>query len=77
MELVDAVGAGDTFCAALLAGLVQRRVITCAALQDVSNEDLQEILRFAAAAAALNCTRAGANPPRYVEVERFLVSHAS
>jgi fructokinase len=72
VEVVDTVGAGDTFCAALLAGLVQRRVVTRAALQDVSGEDLEEMLRFAAAAAALNCTRAGANPPCSIEVERFL-----
>ena len=77
VEVVDTVGAGDTFCAALLARLAQRRMVTRAALQDVSDEDLEEMLRFAAAAAALNCTRAGANPSRYVEVERFLLLHAS
>jgi fructokinase len=77
VEIVDTVGAGDTFCGALLALLAQRRVVTRASLQDISGEDLEEMLRFAAAAAALNCTRAGANPPRYIEVEQFLASHAS
>lgn len=75
VEVVDTVGAGDTFCAALLACLSQRRVVTRAALQDVSSEDLEEMLRFATASAALNCTRAGANPPHVVEVEQFLALH--
>src|SRR5262249_23652265 len=72
VEVVDTVGAGDTFCGALLARLAQRRMVTRATLQNVSSEDLEEVLRFATAAAALNCTRAGANPPYYVEVEQFL-----
>ena len=72
VEVVDTVGAGDTFCGALLTGLAQRQVLTRAALQDISGEDLQEMLRFAAATAALNCMRAGANPPHYAEVEQFL-----
>ncbi len=75
VEVVDTVGAGDTFSAALLVRLAQRQVVTRAALQNVLGEDLQEMLRFAAAAAALNCTRAGADPPHAVEVEQFLASH--
>jgi fructokinase len=71
VEVVDTVGAGDTFCAALLVGVARRQLVTRAELQNVSSEDM---LRFAAAAAALNCMRAGADPPRFVEVERFLVS---
>jgi fructokinase len=72
VEVVDTVGAGDTFCAALLVRLAQSQVTTRSALQNLASEDLQELLRFATAAAALNCMRAGANPPRYVEVEQFL-----
>jgi len=76
VEVVDTVGAGDTFCGALLARLALHGVVTRAALQDVSGEGLEEMLRFATAAAALNCMRAGANPPRYVEVEQFLALHS-
>lgn len=72
VEVIDTVGAGDTFCAALLTHLARRQVVTRTALQNVSGEELLEMLRFAAAAAALNCTRAGANPPHYAEVEQFL-----
>jgi fructokinase len=75
VEVVDTVGAGDTFCGAMLACLAQRHVVTRAALQNIPDDDLQEILRFAAAAAALNCTRAGASPPHAVEVEQFLALH--
>jgi fructokinase len=76
VEVVDTVGAGDTFCAALLVRLARSQVAARSALQNVASEDMQEILRFAAAAAALNCTRAGANPPHYVEVEQFLASRS-
>jgi fructokinase len=76
VEVVDAVGAGDTFCAALLVRLAQSLVATRFALQNLPDKEIQEILRFAAAAAALNCTRAGANPPHYVEVEQFLASRS-
>ena len=72
VEVVDTVGAGDTFCAVLLVHLAQRQAVTRIALERVSGDDLQEMLRFATAAAALNCTRAGANPPHFVEVEQFL-----
>jgi fructokinase len=77
VEIIDTVGAGDTFCGALLVRLAQRRVMNRPTLQGISGEDLEEILRFAAAAAALNCMRTGANPPHYIEVEQFLASHAS
>lgn len=76
VEVVDTVGAGDAFCGALLARLAQSQVVARAALQNVSSKDLEEILRFATATAALNCTRAGANPPGHVEVEQFLALHA-
>lgn len=72
VEVVDTVGAGDSFCAGLLAQLAERGVMTRAALQEITDVELSEMLRFAAAAAALNCTRAGANPPQRAELERFL-----
>ena len=74
VEVVDTVGAGDTFCGALLACLAQCGVMTRGALQGVSSEDLEGMLRFAAGAATINCTRAGANPPSSAEVEQFLES---
>jgi fructokinase len=75
IQVVDTVGAGDTFDAGLLAGLAERDVTSRAALRGLSDEDMLAVMRFAAAAAAVNCMRAGANPPRHVEVEQFLAQH--
>jgi fructokinase len=72
VQVVDTVGAGDSFCAGLLAQLAERGMITKEAVLEISEATLSEILRFAAAVAALNCMQAGANPPSRAEVERFL-----
>jgi fructokinase len=53
VSAVDTIGAGDTATGALLAGLDARR------------DDLYE---FACTAAALTCTRVGADPPTLEEV---------
>ncbi|MEU5429450.1 carbohydrate kinase [Streptomyces olivoreticuli] len=60
VEVVDTIGAGDTVNAALLHGLAARGALTRGALDTV---DWPDVLRFAARAAALTCTRAGAEPP--------------
>ena len=72
VAVVDTVGAGDTFTGGLSVALAQREVSGVEQLRTLPDESWREILRFAAAAAALNCTRAGANPPRLAEVLAFL-----
>jgi fructokinase len=72
VEFVDAVGAGDSFCAGLLTQLARHTLITAESLRTISDDDLRMMLRFAAATAALNCTKVGANPPQLAEVEDFL-----
>ncbi len=72
VAVVDTIGAGDTFTAGLSVALAQREVTNVGKLRGLPDETWHEILRFAAAAAALNCTRAGANPPRLEEVRSFL-----
>ena len=61
VEAVDTTGAGDVFRAAFVFGLLRGR-------------DAAELLRFANAAAAVSCTRAGAIPsaPTLEEVDQFL-----
>lgn len=57
VPVVDTIGAGDTVNAALLHGLASR------APDALDRTDWHELLTFAARAAAITCTRAGAEPP--------------
>lgn len=66
VEVADTIGAGDTVMAALLTEL-DRRGVGKQGLFDVSCWD--EILSFAARAAAITVSRRGANPPTRLEVE--------
>lgn len=71
IDLVDAIGAGDTFTAGLSVGLLEHGVQNAHDLHATSDEAWRETLTFAAAAAAINCTRAGCNPPTRSEVREF------
>ncbi|WP_160146338.1 carbohydrate kinase family protein [Dictyobacter aurantiacus] len=75
IEVRDTIGAGDTFCAGLLTYLADREILTHEELAGINDDELTSMLRFAAAAAALNCLREGADPPARAEVEQFLVQH--
>lgn len=71
-QVVDTVGAGDSFMAALLGALVDRRLDGQAHRNDLaslSTATLEQILKEAAAAAAITVSRAGANPPSRAELQ--------
>ncbi|MCK0149803.1 carbohydrate kinase [Marivita sp. S6314] len=70
--LVDTVGAGDTFMATLLAGLDRIDALSPDALSKLSRDDVEALLRRAGMAAAINCSRAGCNPPSLDELEAAL-----
>jgi fructokinase len=70
VKVVDTVGAGDSFQAALLFALRELGRIKRDGLAQASRDELQRALSFAAACAAITCSRAGANPPRSSAVER-------
>ncbi|WP_406649035.1 carbohydrate kinase [Aliisedimentitalea scapharcae] len=63
VDVVDTVGAGDTFNAGVLAGLSEAGVLTKSALQTVSERAIQRAIDFGTQVAAINVGRAGSNPP--------------
>jgi len=71
VDVVDTIGAGDSFQAALLFALHQLGRIKRANLQAIGADELRRALSFACKCAALTCTRAGADPPRRNEVSGF------
>jgi fructokinase len=71
VAVVDTVGAGDTFQAALLTALAERGLLSRAALAGIGEADLRAALAFAAQAAAVTCSRRGADLPRRHELPAF------
>lgn len=69
VDVVDTVGAGDTFQAALLSYLARHAMLTRAALEALDRPALRAALGFAARAAAITCSRRGADLPRLEEVQ--------
>lgn len=71
VEVADTVGAGDSFMAALLSGLVDRGLDGAQNRKDLREmpaETLTELLAHAARAAAVTVSRPGANPPTREEL---------
>jgi len=73
IEVVDTVGAGDSFMSALLYAMDADSALGAAsAAPDPAR--LERWLKFAAAASAITCTRKGSNPPTRQEVEAALAA---
>jgi fructokinase len=62
-KVVDTIGAGDTFMAGLLVALDRAGLLTKDAVARLSDTQVRETLAFAARAAAITVSRAGADPP--------------
>jgi fructokinase len=68
VKVIDTVGAGDTFQAALLTWLAEHGRLSPDGLATLSADDLDSLLTFAARAAAITCSRRGADMPRRSEL---------
>ena len=68
VAVVDTVGAGDTFQAALLAWLVHRDYLG----STLGQAEAEEMLAFATYAAGLNCTKVGCQPPVLADLDGAL-----
>jgi fructokinase len=70
IKIVDTVGAGDSFMAALLAIMNEDGALGAPA-RSIVREQVYRWLEFAIRAAAITCTRKGADPPRRKEIDGF------
>ena len=68
VEVVDTVGAGDTFNAGFLASLSEAGRLSKSAIGEIDEPTLRAALAYGAKAAAVTVSRAGANPPRRDEL---------
>lgn len=74
-EIVDTIGAGDSFHAAFLSSL-HRSGSLAAFRPNMGSAALADALEFASAAAALNVSQAGCSPPTTMQVRDFLAAQA-
>jgi fructokinase len=72
VEVMDTVGAGDSFHAALLFALYTIGRIKTGSLAQMNSDELRRVVSFAATCAAFTCGRAGADPPRQADVRAAL-----
>jgi fructokinase len=69
VPVADTIGAGDTFHGAFLAWLELKGKMSRSALAALGKEELYEALFFANKAASIVCSRRGAEPPTWDEME--------
>jgi fructokinase len=69
VDVVDTIGAGDSFQAGLLFALRTLGRIKRDDLARLDGRELERALLFATSCAAITCTRPGADPPRAGEVD--------
>jgi len=71
INVVDTVGAGDSFMAGLLCAMADSEALG-AGSREPTEAEVGRWLIFAIAAAAITCTRQGAQPPTRAEVDKVL-----
>ena len=68
VDVVDTVGAGDTFNAGVLASLDEAGLLTKERVRTLDKDAISAALSLGARAAAITVSRAGANPPTKAEL---------
>lgn len=68
VEVVDTIGAGDSFMAALLVWLDESGTHTRDTVEALTETEWAIVLRFAAEVSAVVCSRKGADPPYRAEL---------
>ncbi len=71
VDVIDTVGAGDSFTSAFLASCLRRGIDAPASAAGWAEADIAGALGDAIAASALTCRRAGADPPSAAELIAF------
>lgn len=80
IDLVDTVGAGDSFTSGLLEALYRADLIGGSrrdAVAAIDESTLASVVDAAALAAAITCSRPGADPPTRAEVDALLAAQNS
>jgi fructokinase len=80
IDLVDTVGAGDSFTSGLLDGLHRADLLGAArsdALPAIDEATLDSVVEEAALIAAITCSRPGADPPTRAELDAALAAGPS
>jgi fructokinase len=73
VQVVDTVGAGDSFMSGLLSGLADAGLLGRGrrpALDAAGDEDVRAALQRAARTSSITCGRAGSDPPRRAELDQ-------
>jgi fructokinase len=74
VTVVDTVGAGDSFGAALIAALIDNGAFGLQATREPDEGVLARAVSYAVVASAITCTRTGATPPSRAEIDAQLRS---
>jgi fructokinase len=76
VDVVDTVGAGDSFGAALVAALIDEGALGPGEERELDRPVLERAVAYAVTASAITCTRTGADPPTRAEIEGFALLEA-
>ncbi len=69
VQVVDTIGAGDSFMAALMVWLDENHVRSRSAVSNLTKEQWTSALEFATKVSGVVCTRQGADPPYRAELD--------